>query len=62
MTFFTFEVDLLNGLADALLFALEIRDGGILELEPVLLVSFQSQPLWPETHSPIAQFNMFENY
>ena len=50
----TFEVDLLNGLSDALLFALEVRDGRILELEPVLLISLQSQLLWPETHSHIA--------
>lgn len=50
----TFEVNLLNGLSDALLFALEIRDGRILELEPVLLISLQSQPLWPETYSHIA--------
>lgn len=53
----TFEVNLLNGLPDALLFALEIRDGGILELEPVLLISLQSQPFWPEMYNHIAQFH-----
>lgn len=52
--FSTFEVNLLNGLSNALLFALEIRDGGILELEPVLLISLQSQPLWPEIYNHIA--------
>lgn len=39
----------MNGLPDALLFALEVRDRGVLELEPILLISLQSQSLWPET-------------
>ena len=55
--FSTFEVNLLNGLSDALLFALEVRDGGILELEPVLLISLQSQPLWPKTYKYVAQLH-----
>lgn len=59
-TFCTFEVNLLNGLSNALLFALEVRDGGILELEPVLLISLQSQPLWPETSKHT--ITEFQNY
>lgn len=55
---FTFEVNLLNGLSNALLFAFKIRDGGILELEPVLLVPFQSQPLWPEEINTFSHLNV----
>ena len=43
----TFEVDLLDGLSHALLFALEVGDAGVLELEPVLLVALQGQSLGP---------------
>lgn len=43
----TFEVNLLDGLPDALLLALEVRDGGVLELEPELLVLAQGQLLGP---------------
>lgn len=38
----TFEVNLLNGLPNTLLFALEIGDRGVLELEPILLIPLQS--------------------
>lgn len=46
--FTTFEVNLLNRLPDTLLFALEVRDRGILELEPILLIALQSKSLRPE--------------
>lgn len=47
----TFEVNLLNGLPNALLFALEIRNRGVLELEPVLFIPLQSKSLRPEKKS-----------
>ena len=43
----TFEMYLLDGLSDALLFALEVGDVGVLELKPVLLVGLQGQFLGP---------------
>lgn len=44
----TFQVNLLDGLSNALFFTLEIRDGGVLELEPELLVFVQGQLPRPE--------------
>lgn len=57
----TFEVYLLNGLSNALLFALEIGDRGVLELKPVLLVSLQCQSLWPEIYSHMAELHQNVN-
>lgn len=54
---FTFQVNLLNGLSNALLFALEVRDGGVLELKPILLVSLQSEPLRSEMYNHTTLFN-----
>lgn len=44
----------MNGLPDALLFALKTKDGGVLKLDPVLLVSLQSESLRSETYKNIS--------
>lgn len=53
--FSTFKLNLLNWLSDALLFALEVIYRGILELEPVLFISLQSESLRPETSTRYKQ-------
>lgn len=48
----TFQMYLLDRLPKAVLFALEVGDAGVLELEPVLFVALQGQSLGPGSKTP----------